>query len=72
MFVQAMRSGKHMGQSRPILPPMPWQGYAQMTDEDLGAVYAYLRSIPAIPNRVPEPLPPAGAPGEGVPAGAGG
>jgi mono/diheme cytochrome c family protein len=72
MFVQAMRTGKHMGQSRPILPPMPWPGYAQMTDEDLSAVYAYLRSIPAIPNRVPEPLPPAGGPGQDAPAGAGG
>jgi hypothetical protein len=54
MFVAAMRSGRHMGQSRPILPPMPWQGVAKMTDEDLRAVYAYLRSIPSIKNRVPD------------------
>jgi hypothetical protein len=25
---------------------------------DLGAIYAYLQSIPPIKNRVPEPLPP--------------
>ena len=30
-----------------------------MTDADLRAVFAYLRSIPAIKNRVPEPRPPA-------------
>jgi mono/diheme cytochrome c family protein len=69
MFVQALRSGKHMGQSRPILPPMPWFNYGKMTDEDLSAVYAYLRSIPPVQNRVPDPLPPATAPVAGVPAG---
>lgn len=61
MFVRAIRDGRHMGQSRPILPPMPWPVYRNLTDEDLKSVYAYLRSIPAIHNRVPEPLPPAGA-----------
>jgi mono/diheme cytochrome c family protein len=67
-FVGALRTGKHWGQSRPILPPMPWPAYGQMTDEDLAAVFAYLRTIPPIVNRVPEPLPPAAAPG-GAPAG---
>jgi hypothetical protein len=31
---------------------MPWIGYAGMTTEDLGAVYAYLRSVKPIVNRV--------------------
>ena len=65
MFVEALRTGRHMGQSRPILPPMPWQAFGQMTDHDLAAVYAYLRSIPPIKNRVPEAViaePPAAAP----------
>lgn len=62
MFIKAIRTGRHMGASREILPPMPWPNYARMTDDDLKAVYAYLRSIPAIHNRVPDPLPPAGAP----------
>jgi hypothetical protein len=56
MFVRAMRTGKHMGTSRPILPPMPWPGIAKMTDDDLKAVYAYLRSIPEIRNHVPDPV----------------
>jgi hypothetical protein len=30
-----------------------------MTDEDLAAIFAYLQTIPAIQNRVPDPLPPS-------------
>jgi cytochrome c553 len=59
-FTQAMRTGKHMGQGRPILPPMPWQNVSAMTDEDLKAVFAYLQATPPLKNRVPEPTPPAG------------
>ena len=59
IFVDAIRTGRHWGQSRPILPPMPWQVYANMTDEDLRSIFAYLRSIPPIRNQVPDPTPPA-------------
>jgi hypothetical protein len=38
---------------------MPVQVYRNWTDADFEAVYSYLRTIPAITNRVPEPLPPA-------------
>ena len=62
MFMKALRTGRHMGASREILPPMPWYNYGKMSDEDLKAVYAYLRSIPAIHNRVPDPLPPGNPP----------
>jgi Cytochrome c len=58
MFVKAIRTGRHMGVSRPIMPPMPWKGYRQMTDEDLKAIYAFLRTIPPIHNRVPDPVEP--------------
>jgi mono/diheme cytochrome c family protein len=61
MFLRAIREGRHMGQSRRILPPMPWPMIRNLNDEDLKSIFAYLRSIPAIHNRVPEPLPPAGA-----------
>jgi len=60
-FVAAMRTGRHEGSGRRILPPMPVPNVAAMSDADLKAVFAYLRSIPAIRNRVPEPLPPASA-----------
>jgi mono/diheme cytochrome c family protein len=66
-FVQAMKTGKHMGVSRPILPPMPWQAFSQLTDEDLKAIYAYLRTLPAVHNRIPDPAPPPGPP-PGAPA----
>jgi hypothetical protein len=58
MFVRAIRLGKHWGQSRPIMPPMPWQVYRNMTDEDLHAVWSYLRTIPPIENRPPDYDPP--------------
>jgi hypothetical protein len=61
MFLAAMKEGKHMGTSREIQPPMPWRWYGNMTDEDLEAIYVYLRSIPPIANRVPDYAPPAGA-----------
>ena len=57
-FVQAIRTGRHLGRGRQILPPMPIAMYRNFTDEDLSAIFTYLRSIPAIKNRVPEPLPP--------------
>jgi len=57
-FVKAIRTGRHMGVSRPILPPMPWQVYSQMTDQDLKAIYAYLKTIPAINNPTPDPVAP--------------
>jgi hypothetical protein len=55
-FIQAMRTGRHMGASRPILPPMPWWTVASLNDEDIKSLYAYLRSLPPIHNRVPEPI----------------
>jgi mono/diheme cytochrome c family protein len=58
MFVSALRTGKHQGTGRPILPPMPWNWYRNMTDEDLKAVFAYLQSLPPINNPIPEPLSP--------------
>jgi len=61
-FVNAIRQGKKGGSGRDLLPPMPWRMYANLTDEDLKAVFAYLQTIPAIENRVPNPIPPPGAP----------
>jgi len=60
MFLATMKQGKHMGSGRAILPPMPWQNSSQLTDEDLRAIYSYLRTIPPIENSVPEPVPPTG------------
>lgn len=32
---------------------MPWRDYGGMTRDDLGAIYAYLRTVPAVRNAVP-------------------
>ncbi len=58
MFINIMRTGKHLGAGRPILPPMPWQNFGQLKDEDLKAIFAYLQSLPPIKNKVPDPTPP--------------
>jgi mono/diheme cytochrome c family protein len=54
MFIKTLRTGRHMGVSRPLLPPMPWFNYAKMSDDDLKAVYAYLRTIKPVRNEVPD------------------
>jgi len=60
-FAQTIRTGRHMGRGREVLPPMPIPAYKNFNDADLAAIYAYLRTIPAVSNRVPEPLPPGPA-----------
>lgn len=57
-FVETIRTGRHMGRGRPVLPPMPIPMYKHFTDADLEAIFAFLQSIPPVSNRVPEPLPP--------------
>jgi hypothetical protein len=57
-FISTIRNGKHLGNGRDILPPMPWPFVAKMTDEDLKSVFAYLRSLKAVSNRVPAPVTP--------------
>jgi mono/diheme cytochrome c family protein len=60
MFVKTIRTGRHMGldNGRPILPPMPWQEMAKMTDEDLKAIFAYLQTLPPVKNKIQAPTPP--------------
>jgi mono/diheme cytochrome c family protein len=59
-FIQMARTGKHQGQpnGRGILPPMPWFNMKDLTDGDLKAIWAYLRSIPPVKNQVPFPIAP--------------
>ncbi len=37
-FIRTMRTGKHLGVGRPVLPPMPWYGVAVLNDAGLKAV----------------------------------
>ena len=59
IFKNTIRNGRHWGVGRPLLPPMPWFNYREMSDEDLFAVYTYTRTLKPISNEVPQPLPPA-------------
>jgi len=54
-FIKTMRTGRHQGEARALLPPMPWYNYGPMTDDDLKAVWAYLHSIKPVKNSVPDP-----------------
>ncbi len=44
---------------RAILPRMPIPAYSQMNDKDLEAIFAYRRTVPAISDKVAQPLAPA-------------
>jgi hypothetical protein len=58
IFIKAIRTGKHMGEGRPILPPMPWHYIKELPDTELKALFAYLRSVKPIKNAVPQPVAP--------------
>lgn len=60
-FIATIRTGRTRGRGRSLLPPMPVAVYGNLSDEDLGSIFAWLQTQPAIPNHVPEPLPPTGA-----------
>lgn len=59
-FAKAMRHGKSKGldNNRMLLPPMPWQNFKDLTDEDLSALFAFLKSTKPVRNAVPAPVPP--------------
>jgi mono/diheme cytochrome c family protein len=48
-FINTLRSGLRPD-GTPINSAMPWWVLAQQTDDELGAIYAYLRSLPALPT----------------------
>lgn len=59
-FLTAIKKGKFKGLegSRDLLPPMPWPFYSGMVDEDLKAIFAYLKSIEPVENIVPSHIQP--------------
>jgi mono/diheme cytochrome c family protein len=64
-FMRALREGKFKGlpAGRPLLPPMPWEMYKNLTDDEIKAIFAYLKSIKPVSNLVPAPVPPTSAGG---------
>ena len=59
-FTRAMREGKFKGlkNGRQLLPPMPSVGYKELKNEEIEAMFKYLKSIKPIRNIVPTPIPP--------------
>jgi len=50
-FVTRFRAGRLIPDS-----PMPWQGFSRMADEDLRAMYLYLKSVPRVVRDVGPPV----------------
>lgn len=59
-FIKALREGKYKGldNTRPLLPPMPWQNFGKATDDDLKAIFSYLKTTKPIKNVVPSAVAP--------------
>jgi hypothetical protein len=59
-FKIALTKGKFKGMEtgRMLLPPMPFVNYANMEDEDIKAVFAYLKGVKPVKNLVPAPVAP--------------
>jgi mono/diheme cytochrome c family protein len=58
MFIQTMKTGRHQGKGRAVLPPMPYPIIAALDDADIKALFAYLQSLPPVRSRVPAPVDP--------------
>jgi mono/diheme cytochrome c family protein len=59
-FKRALTEGKSKGLegSRTLLPPMPWVNYTTLTNEEVHAIFSYLKSIKPVKNIVPNPITP--------------
>jgi hypothetical protein len=69
LFIKAMRTGA-VG-ARELNSIMPWMVLANMTDQDLGAMFAYLKTLKPVAHRVDNSLPPTLCPIDGHMHGAG-
>jgi cytochrome c553 len=57
-FIATMKTGRHEGKGRPVLPPMPVENLANLSDSDIRDLFAYLQTLTPIKNRVPAPVDP--------------
>lgn len=64
-FIKALKQKRWMGldATRPLMPPMSMMPATEMSDDELKAIFAYLKTTPPVKNIVPEavllPPPPA-------------
>jgi len=64
-IVTALKTGKRPD-GRELAPIMPWRAFSNMTDADATAIATFLKSIPAVKNKVPGPFGPNDKPTEFV------
>jgi len=56
LFLQVMRTG--YVKARKLNPVMPWYDFRILTDDDLKAIFAYVRTLPPMKHRVDNTEPP--------------
>jgi mono/diheme cytochrome c family protein len=56
-IVTALQTGKRPD-GRMLAPIMPYHAFATLTKEDVDAIAAFLKSIPAVSNKIPDPVGP--------------
>ena len=56
-IVTAVREGRRPDNT-PLLPPMPWPDFANLTNEDAHALAAYLKTLPPVHHPNIETVPP--------------
>jgi hypothetical protein len=63
-FTRAFREGKFKGMEggRELLPPMPWSAFAHLSDDEVEAIFLYLKTLKPVDNVVPAPMPPVSPP----------
>jgi mono/diheme cytochrome c family protein len=59
-FKRALKEGwfKGLEGTRKLLPPMPWQNFGPLSDDDIKAIFEYLMSTKPVSNSVPDALSP--------------
>ena len=56
-FLSVLNLGIHSDMNRKLMQPMPWKEISQLDDNNLKAVYHYLKSVKPVKNKVPESVP---------------
>ena len=60
-IVRAIQTGTRPD-GRVLAPIMPWHAFAELTKQDALAIAAFLKSLPAVSNKVPGPFGPTETP----------
>lgn len=53
-FISIIKLGIHSSLTRKIIPPMPWDEIGELSDEDLKAIFQFLKTVKPIKNKVPK------------------